>query len=329
MTIQVGDRLPDVPLAIATPDGPQPINSGEYFAGKRVALFAVPGAFTPTCSARHLPGYVEKAGELKAKGIDEIACTCGQRRLRDGRLGQGDGSATTSPCSPTAMASSPRRVGLTMDGSQVRHGQAQPALFDDRQRRRRRAAQRRGAGRISGVERRDICSSSSRAPVRSHIARRAATLAAVRYGFTCPIREEYKHGHDQERHRASRRAKRRPRTTAPDSPRDRPHDRTPYASAAIATGAVTAVAAAAAGAWFFRDRTSRSASRDELSSGQGRHCRRDGKAATSARLKDKARCLSDDAASRDRRGSADAQGNRRRQTRSTTVDRIKTGAIAY
>jgi len=74
MTIAVGDRLPDVPLAIATPDGPQPTTSGEYFRGKKVALFAVPGAFTPTCSARHLPSYVEKAGELKGKGVDEIAC---------------------------------------------------------------------------------------------------------------------------------------------------------------------------------------------------------------------------------------------------------------
>ncbi len=74
MTIQVGDKLPDVPLAIATSEGPKPTTSGEYFGGKRVALFAVPGAFTPTCSARHLPSFVEKAGELKAKGIDEIAC---------------------------------------------------------------------------------------------------------------------------------------------------------------------------------------------------------------------------------------------------------------
>ena len=74
MTIQVGDRLPDVPLTIATADGPQPTTSGEFFRGKKVALFAVPGAFTPTCSARHLPSYVEKAGELKSQGIDEIAC---------------------------------------------------------------------------------------------------------------------------------------------------------------------------------------------------------------------------------------------------------------
>ena len=65
MTIQVGERLPDVPIAIATPDGPQQTTSGEYFSGKKVALFAVPGAFTPTCSARHLPSYVEKASELK------------------------------------------------------------------------------------------------------------------------------------------------------------------------------------------------------------------------------------------------------------------------
>ena len=75
MTIQKGDRLPDVPLTIATPDGPKPTTSGEFFRGKRVALFAVPGAFTPTCSAKHLPGFVDKGKALKAKGIDEIACT--------------------------------------------------------------------------------------------------------------------------------------------------------------------------------------------------------------------------------------------------------------
>jgi peroxiredoxin len=75
MTIQVGDRIPDVPLTLATPEGPVPVKSGDYFADKRVALFAVPGAYTPTCSARHLPSYVQKAAELKTKGIDEVACT--------------------------------------------------------------------------------------------------------------------------------------------------------------------------------------------------------------------------------------------------------------
>jgi peroxiredoxin len=75
MTIQVGDRIPDVNLTLATPEGPIPVKSGDYFAGKRVALFAVPGAYTPTCSARHLPSYVEKAAELKSKGVDEIVGT--------------------------------------------------------------------------------------------------------------------------------------------------------------------------------------------------------------------------------------------------------------
>ncbi|MYL98151.1 redoxin family protein [Novosphingobium sp. FGD1] len=75
MTIAVGDKLPDVKLIKVGEGGPEPVQAAEYFAGKRVALFAVPGAFTPTCSAKHLPGFVEKAAELKAKGIDEIACT--------------------------------------------------------------------------------------------------------------------------------------------------------------------------------------------------------------------------------------------------------------
>jgi glutaredoxin/glutathione-dependent peroxiredoxin len=73
MIIGVGDRIPDMTLTKATADGPQPIQTGDYFAGRKIALFAVPGAFTPTCSARHLPGYVEKAGELKDKGVDEVA----------------------------------------------------------------------------------------------------------------------------------------------------------------------------------------------------------------------------------------------------------------
>jgi peroxiredoxin len=75
MTIKVGDRIPKATLTKATPEGPQPVDTEEFFKGRRVALFSVPGAFTPTCSARHLPGFVQNADELKAKGIDEIACT--------------------------------------------------------------------------------------------------------------------------------------------------------------------------------------------------------------------------------------------------------------
>ncbi|HEX8486174.1 peroxiredoxin [Sphingomonas sp.] len=75
MTIGIGDRLPKATLIKVTPEGPDQVDSEAFFAGRKVALFAVPGAFTPTCSQRHLPGFVEKEAELKAKGVDEIACT--------------------------------------------------------------------------------------------------------------------------------------------------------------------------------------------------------------------------------------------------------------
>ena len=117
MTINVGDRLPDVPLAIATADGPQPTTSGDYFAGKKVALFAVPGAFTPTCSARHLPSYVDKAADIKGKGVDEIACIS----VNDpfvmkhwGEVAGADGQVTMMPDGNAAFT---RAIGLEMDGS--------------------------------------------------------------------------------------------------------------------------------------------------------------------------------------------------------------------
>ncbi|NBW07311.1 MAG: peroxiredoxin [Caulobacteraceae bacterium] len=74
MTIQIGDTIPAATLGTPTPDGPKPITTDEIFKGKTVALFAVPGAFTPTCSARHLPGYIDNGADFKAKGIDTIAC---------------------------------------------------------------------------------------------------------------------------------------------------------------------------------------------------------------------------------------------------------------
>ena len=74
MSINVGDTVPNISFTTMTAEGPGPISYDDLFAGKRVALFSVPGAFTPTCSLQHLPGFIEKASELTSKGIDTIAC---------------------------------------------------------------------------------------------------------------------------------------------------------------------------------------------------------------------------------------------------------------
>ena len=74
MTIKVGDKIPSVTLQHKTADGVQSVSTDDFFKGKKVVVFAVPGAFTPTCSAKHLPGFVKNADAIKAKGVDEIAC---------------------------------------------------------------------------------------------------------------------------------------------------------------------------------------------------------------------------------------------------------------
>jgi glutaredoxin/glutathione-dependent peroxiredoxin len=74
MTIKVGDTLPEATFMVLTDDGPAPTTTDQVFKDKRVAVFALPGAFTPTCSAKHLPGFRDHAADLKAKGIDAIAC---------------------------------------------------------------------------------------------------------------------------------------------------------------------------------------------------------------------------------------------------------------
>jgi peroxiredoxin len=122
MTIAVGDRIPDVKLIKATADGPQPVQSAEFFAGKKVAFFSVPGAFTPTCSAKHLPGFVEKADELKAKGIDEIACTAVNDPFVMGAWGKASGSNDVIMLAD-GNGEFAKAVGLTMDGSGFGLGQ--------------------------------------------------------------------------------------------------------------------------------------------------------------------------------------------------------------
>jgi peroxiredoxin len=75
MVIAVGDRLPDVTFTVMTEAGPAPKTTDEVFSGKKIVLFAVPGAFTPTCHGNHLPGFVENVAGFKARGIDEVVCT--------------------------------------------------------------------------------------------------------------------------------------------------------------------------------------------------------------------------------------------------------------
>ena len=74
MTIKVGGRIPESTLGLMGDDGPTTVGTNEFFAGRKVVLFAVPGAFTPTCSARHLPGFVDQADNILAQGVDTIAC---------------------------------------------------------------------------------------------------------------------------------------------------------------------------------------------------------------------------------------------------------------
>jgi peroxiredoxin len=122
MTISVGDRIPQATLIKASADGPQPLDSADYFAGRRIALFSVPGAFTPTCSARHLPGFVDKADELKGKGIDEIACTA----VNDAFVLQAWSESAGAHGKVTMLADGNgdfvRGLGLEMDGSKFGMG---------------------------------------------------------------------------------------------------------------------------------------------------------------------------------------------------------------
>jgi len=116
MTIAVGDKLPDVKLVKPGEAGPEAVQAADYFKGKRVALFSVPGAFTPTCSAKHLPGYVDKAAELKAQGIDEIACTAVNDPFVMGAWGKASGSADVTMLAD-GNGDFAEALGLTMDGS--------------------------------------------------------------------------------------------------------------------------------------------------------------------------------------------------------------------
>lgn len=134
MTIKVGDKLPEVTLVKATDAGPEAIDSTSYFAGRKVALFSVPGAYTPTCSAKHLPGYLEKLDELKAKGVDEVACTAVNDAFVLGAWSKSNDAGGKVTMLADGNGDFAKAVGLTMDGSKFgmgTRGQRYSMLVDD------------------------------------------------------------------------------------------------------------------------------------------------------------------------------------------------------
>jgi peroxiredoxin len=134
MTIKVGDKIPDTTFMQATANGPEPVESADFFKGRKVALFSVPGAFTPTCSAKHLPGFIDNASQLKAKGVDEIACTAVNDAFVMGAWGKSanaDGKVTMLADGSGNFA---KAVGLEMDGTKFglgMRGQRFSMIVDD------------------------------------------------------------------------------------------------------------------------------------------------------------------------------------------------------
>ena len=117
MGIKVGDALPDVKLKEMGEGGPKDVSIGELTKGRKVVFFAVPGAFTPTCSMKHLPGFVEKSAQLRAKGVDEIVCLSVNDPFVMGAWGKDQGAGGKVRMLADGNGEFTRAVGLEMDGS--------------------------------------------------------------------------------------------------------------------------------------------------------------------------------------------------------------------
>ena len=117
MTIKVGDKIPEATLMQMTDKGPAPVKTSDLFKGKKVVLFALPGAFTPTCSNQHLPGYIQKAGDLKAKGVDAIVCLSVNDAFVMGAWGKSQGADDKVMMLGDGNAELTKKMGLDFDGS--------------------------------------------------------------------------------------------------------------------------------------------------------------------------------------------------------------------
>ena len=122
MTIKAGDKMPEGSFTHMTKDGPQKITTEQLFAGKTVVLFSVPGAFTPTCDAKHLPGFVELADQIKAKGVDTIACTAVNDVFVMNAWGKHGGVGEKILMLADGNATYAKALGLELDGSKFGMG---------------------------------------------------------------------------------------------------------------------------------------------------------------------------------------------------------------
>ena len=120
--IKVGDKLPDVQFNVPTSEGMKPLRTADVFGGKTVALFAVPGAFTPTCSARHLPSFRDAVSDLKAKGVDTIACTAVNDHFVMGAWAKDQGVVDSITMLSDGSGEFARAVGLDADFSKFGKG---------------------------------------------------------------------------------------------------------------------------------------------------------------------------------------------------------------
>lgn len=122
MTIKVGDKIPSATLTQMKGGAPQPVKTDDFFSGKKVVLFALPGAFTPTCSAKHLPGFVQHADEIRAKGIDAIACVSVNDAFVMGAWGENQHVGDKVAMLADGNGDFTRALGLEMDASRFGMG---------------------------------------------------------------------------------------------------------------------------------------------------------------------------------------------------------------
>src|SRR5580698_6799510 len=122
MTVHVGDKVPSATLMEMQEGGPKPVKTDDLFAGKKVVVFALPGAFTPTCSAKHVPGFVQNADALKQKGVDAIACVSVNDAFVMGAWGDQQGSGDKVMMLADGNGDFTRAVGLEMDGTKFGMG---------------------------------------------------------------------------------------------------------------------------------------------------------------------------------------------------------------